>query len=180
MRDAALMTADNLLGLKLPDKRAELIRGWLSVREPGGARHGAVAMRLAYLIMAHVEANALGRVYAAETGFKIESDPDTVRAPDVAFIAKERVPEVEPPGYSTCVPDLVVEVLGRDDHAADMLAKVAQWLKAGVRLVWVVDSEKPQARIYRAGASELLLGISDALDGEDVLPGFRCPLAGLY
>src|SRR5437870_9516115 len=94
MGESSLMTAEDLLRLNLPDKRSELIRGRLVVRDPGGARHGAVANRIAYRITAHVEAHALGRVYAAETGFKIESDPDTVRAPDVAFIARHRLPEV--------------------------------------------------------------------------------------
>ncbi len=180
MSEAKLMTADELLRLKLPDKRTELVRGRLLVRDPGGARHGAVAMQLGYRIMAHVEAHDLGRVYAAETGFKIESNPDTVRAPDVAFIARDRLPEVEPRGYPSWVPDLAVEVLAHDDHPADTLEKVAQWLRAGVRLVWVVDSERRTARVYRADGSESLLGADDGLDGEDVLPGFRCPLADLW
>ena len=180
MGDTTLMTADELLRLNLPDKRTELIRGRLVVRDPGGARHGAVAMRLGYRIMAHVEAHDLGRVYAAETGFKIESDPDTVRAPDVAFIAKDRVPQVEPRGYPGWAPDLAVEVLAHDDHPAETLEKVAQWLQAGVRLVWVVDSEKRTGRVYRADGSEALLGPNDALDGEDVLPGFHCSLVNLW
>ncbi len=180
MGDTTLMTADELLRLDLPDKRTELIRGRLVVRDPGGARHGAVAMTLGYRIMAHVEAHDLGRVYAAETGFKIESDPDTVRAPDVAFIAQDRVPEVEPRGYPGWAPDLAVEVLAHDDHPAETLEKVAQWLKAGVRLVWVVDSERRTARVYRADGSEALLDANATLDGEDVLPGFRCPLVDLW
>jgi Uma2 family endonuclease len=180
MSEARLMTADELLLIRLPDKRTELVRGRLLVREPGGARHGAVAMRLGYRIMAHAEAHDLGRVYAAETGFKLESNPDTVRAPDVAFITRDRLPEVEPQGYPSRVPDLAVEVLAHDDHPADTLEKVAQWLRAGVRLVWVVDSDKRTARVYRADGSESLLGPDGALDGEDVLPGFRCPLADLW
>ncbi len=180
MSETKLMTAYQLLRLKLPDKRTELVRGRLLVRDPGGARHGAVAMRLGYRIMAHVEAHDLGRVYAAETGFKIESNPDTVRAPDVAVIARDRLPEVEPRGYPSWVPDLAVEVLAYDDHPADTLEKVAQWLRAGVRLVWVVDSERRNARVYRADGSESLLGADDALEGEDLLPGFRCPLAELW
>jgi Uma2 family endonuclease len=180
MSERALMTAEELLRLRLPDKRTELIRGRLVVRDPGGARHGAVAMRLGYRIMVHAEAHNLGRVYAAETGFKIESDPDTVRAPDVAFISRSRLPEVEPRGYPGWAPDLAVEVLAHDDHPAETLEKVAQWLKAGVRLVWVVDSEKQPARVYRADGSESLLGPNDALHGGDVLPGFRCPLADLW
>lgn len=181
MSESTLMTADELLRLRLPgDKRTELIRGRLVVRDPGGARHGAVANRLAYRITAHVEARHLGRVYAAETGFKIESDPDTVRAPDVAFIAKSRVPEVEPLGYPSWSPDLAVEVLGHDDHPAKTLEKVAQWLGAGVRLVWVVDSDRRVARVYRADGTEALLTGADALDGEDVLSDFRCALADLW
>src|SRR5574341_622640 len=123
MNDYATLTAEQLLRINLPDKRTELIRGRLVVREPAGARHGSVAMRLGYLIATHVEAHDLGRVYAAETGFKIESKPDTVRAPDVAFVSKHRVPEREPRGYPGWAPDLVVEVLAHDDHPADTLEK---------------------------------------------------------
>lgn len=179
MNETTLMTADDLLRLNLPDKRTELVRGRLVVRDPAGARHGAIAMRLGYRIAAHVEAHDLGRVYAAETGFKIESEPDTVRAPDVAFIAKDRLPECEPRGYPSWAPDLAAEVLGHDDHAAATLEKVAQWLKAGVRLVWVVDSERRTARVYRADGTESLLDAGGSLDGEEVLPGFRCRLADL-
>ena len=175
-----LMTAEELLWLNLPDNRSELIRGRLVVREPGGGRHGAVAMRVAYRLMAYAEAHDLGRVYAAETGFKIESDPDTVRAPDVAFIRKARLPDVEPLGYPAGAPDLAVEVVAHEDHPADTLAKVAQWLQAGVRLVWVVDVERRSARVYRADGTESLLGSGDALEGEEVAPGFRCELAGLW
>lgn len=180
MPEAKLMTAEELLRLRLPGKRTELVRGRLVVREPGGRHHGAVANELAYRITAFVKAGDLGRVYAAETGFQIESEPDTVRAPDVAFLAKTRLPDVEPRGYSGWAPDLAVEVLAHDDHPAKTLEKVAQWLMAGVRLVWVVDSEKRTARVYRADGSETLLGPDDALGGEDILPGFRCTLADLW
>jgi len=180
MSEPQLMSADELLQLNLPNKRTELIRGRLVVRDPGGARHGAVANRIGYRITAHVEAHGLGRVYAAETGFKIESAPDTVRAPDVAFIAKHRLPGAEPLGYPPWSPDLAVEVLAHDDHPAETLEKVAQWLKAGVQLVWLVDCEKWTGLVYRADGSVALLEPNDALDGEDVLPGFRCPLADLW
>src|SRR2546430_7746479 len=179
MGETSLMTAEELLRLNLPDKRTELIRGRLVVRDPGGARHGAVAMQLGYRIMAHAEAHDLGRIYAAETGFKLESDPDTVRAPDVAFIAKHRVPEIEPRGYPGWAPDLAVEVLAHDDHPAETLEKIAQWLKAGGRLGWVGDSEKRTARVYQAHGDEGTLGDDQKLNGEDWLPDFGCQLAGL-
>lgn len=171
-----LLTADQLLRLNIQDKRVELIRGRLVVREPAGPRHGQVAMESAHRIKAYVDAHDLGRVYAAETGFKLETDPDTVRAPDVAFIIKDRLPEVEPYGYPPWMPDLAVEVLARDEHPAYTLEKVAAWLRAGVRLVWIVDCEKRVGRVYRADGSESLLGVDDAFDGEEVLPGFSCTL----
>jgi len=171
-----LMTADDLLHVHLPDKRTELIRGRLVVREPGGGRHGHVAMRIALRIGAFVESHDLGRTYAAETGFQIEAGPDTVRAPDVAFVTRARVPAVEPAGYPRWAPDLSVEVVAHDDHPPETLAKVAQWLGAGVRLVWVVDCERRIARVYRADGTERLLVEGDALNGEDLLPGFSCRL----
>ena len=180
MNDTALLTAEDLLTLSRPNKRTELIRGRLAVRDPAGARHGSVAMRIGYRITAHVEAHELGRVYAAGTGFKIGSNPDTVRAPDVAFVTKSRLPAVEPLGYPESAPDLAVEVLSHDDHPADTLEKVAHWLKAGVKLVWLLNTLRRNGRVYRAGGGETLLDTADVLDGEDVLPGFRCRLEDLW
>jgi Uma2 family endonuclease len=180
MSSAKLMTADELLREQPPHKRSELIRGRLVVREPAGGRHGRVAMRAARHLANYVDERDLGCVYAAETGFKIESDPDTVRAPDVAFIVKARVPEEEPKGYPAYAPDLVVEVLGADDRPGDALAKVGEWLNAGVRLVWVVDPGKRIARVYRADGGESQLRGGDSLDGEDVVPGFSLPLEQLW
>jgi len=173
------MTAEELLYLSLPDKRTELVRGRLIVREPAGSRHGAVANLLAYRLTAHVETARAGRVYAAETGFTIARDPDTVRAPDVAFVAAARLPATEPAGFFDGAPDLAVEVLSADDRPAEVLRKVADWLTAGALLVWVVDTERSTARVYRADGSETLLDRDAALSGEDVLPGFTCPLREL-
>jgi Uma2 family endonuclease len=180
MSGAELMTAEELLRDQPPHKRSELIRGRLVVREPAGGRHGAVTMRVTLPLANHVKEHDLGRVYAAETGFKLESDPDTVRAPDVAFITKERLPETEPKGYPAYAPDLVVEVLGSDDRPGAVLAKVGAWLDAGVRLVWVVDPAKRSGRVYRADGSESQLWGGDSLSGEDVVPGFAFPLEGLW
>ena len=177
MTPAAMMTADELLHLNLPDKRTELVRGVLVVREPAGYRHGEVAANIAFVVEAFVRPRALGRVLAAETGFKLESNPDTVRAPDVAFIRADRVPVPPPRGFPPIAPDLAVEVLAPDDRPGEVLAKVGDWLDAGSQLIWVVDPIRRLARVYRADGSESLLAESEALDGEDVLPGFSCPLA---
>lgn len=180
MNDAKLMTAEELLREQPPHKRSELVRGRLVVREPAGGRHGRVTTRVTVPLANFVEEHDLGQVYAAETGFKIESDPDTVRAPDVAFIVKARVPEEEPKGYPASAPDLVVEVLGADDRPGEVLAKVGEWLNAGVRLVWVVDPGKRVARVYRADGDESQLQGGESLDGEDVVPGFSLPLEQLW
>lgn len=174
MATADLLTADELLALNIQDKRTELVRGRLVVREPAGFRHGVIAMELARRLADFVKTHSLGVVVAAETGFKLFSNPDTVRAPDVGFIRADRVPHPLPRGYADIAPDLAVEVLSPDARAGEVLAKVSDWLTAGCRLVWVVDPDRRIARVYRADGSESFVSDDAALDGEDVLPGFTC------
>ena len=168
------VTAAELERISLPGKITELVRGRLVVREPPGTRHGAIAANLAYYLGDHVRRHGLGTVFAQDTGFKITSDPDTVRAPDVAFVARERADRIPGRGYAELAPDLLAEVISPDDRPAEVLAKVADFLAAGARLVWVIDPERMEARVYRQDGSLAVLGEDDALDGEDVLPGFRC------
>jgi len=173
----ALMTAEELLHVHLPNQRSELVRGVLRVREPAGSMHGRVAMNLGGELRAHAKAKDAGTVFAAETGFKLFTDPDTVRAPDVAFVAKGREPPPGATGFANLAPDLAVEVLAPGDRPGEILAKVADWLSAGTRLVWVVDPLRQVARVYRQDGSETIVTAEAALEGEDVLPGFECPLA---
>ncbi len=170
------MTADELLSVRIPEKRIELVKGVLVVREPAGGRHGRVTTE--YLAN-HVHAHQSGAVYAAETGFTLARHPDTVRAPDIAFVRRERLPDPEPTGFPDLAPDLVVEVLSPGDRPGEVLAKVADWLTAGTRLVWTVDPERRLARVYRHDGSETIVTAEGALDGEDVLPGFSCSLASI-
>jgi Uma2 family endonuclease len=132
-----LITAEELLGLYLPGKSAELVRGHLVVREPPSPRHGAVAARLAYLLSDHVQRHRLGTV-VVDAGFRIESDPDTVRAPDVAFIDRSRASQLPAAGYAPFAPDFAIEVVSPGDRAGELLAKVGQWLDAGTTLVWLI------------------------------------------
>lgn len=173
------MTADELLRASFPNRRTELIRGVLVVREPAGGRHGRVAAELARLIGTHVHDNDLGVVYGAETGFTIAREPDTVRAPDVAFVRRDRVPAADPVGFLPIAPDLAVEVLSPSDRPGETLAKVGDWLEAGTPLIWVIDPERRQSRIYRADGTDSLLGERDQLSGEDVLPGFVLSLGAI-
>ena len=176
---ATLMTAEDLMANPVPNKCTELVAGHMLVREPPGYRHGYVASQFLLAIGIHVRTNKLGHVLAAETGFTLFRNPDTVRAPDVAFIRSERIPSPLPRGYAEFAPDLAVEVLSPSDRAGKVLAKVGDWIDAGARLVWIVDPERRVARVYRADGTQLTLTASDTLDGEDVLPGFSALLSEL-
>jgi Uma2 family endonuclease len=171
------MTAEELLRASHPGKRTELVRGILVVSEPPGTWHGIVAARVAIRIGQHAMATHAGEVAGQDTGFRIESDPDTVRAPDVAFVSNERLSGVSQHGYAAIAPDLAVEVVSPGDRPADVLAKVSDWLRAGARLVWVIDPDRRVARVHRADGTIEVVGDDGALNGENVLPGFSCALA---
>ena len=172
------MTAEELLHTSIPNKRTELVRGRLVVREPAGYRHGAVAMNLAIRLGQHVERTGTGQLLAAETGFTLSRNPDTVRAPDIAYVRRDRIPN-DATAFPQLAPDLVVEVLSPDDRPGETLAKIGDWLEAGVQIVWVIDPERRLARVYRADGTESVLRDTDELTGEDVLPGFRCVLGSI-
>jgi Uma2 family endonuclease len=167
---AQLMTAEDLMANPVPNMCTELVAGHLIVREPPGYRHGYVAAQLLLAIGSHVAANRIGRVLAAETGFTLFRKPDTVRAPDVAFISTERLPDRLLHGYPEFAPDLAVEVLSPSDRRGRVLAKIGDWLDAGARLVWIIDPERRHARVYRADGTEAFVDADGMLDGEDVLP----------
>ena len=175
-----LLTAADVERISIPGKVAELVRGRLVVREPPGTWHGAIAANLTCLIGDFVRPHGLGTVFAQDTGFKIAADPDTVRAPDVAYVARERSGLIRKRGYAELAPDLLAEILSPDDRPAAVLAKVADWLAAGTRLVWVVDPERGEVRVYRQDGSLAVLREDDSLEGEDVLPGFVCPLRQIF
>ena len=174
------MTADELLTLELPNKSTELVRGQLIVREPPGTYHGRVQGILHILVGSYVLAHQLGAVFGQDTGFKIASDPDTVRAPDLAFVRRDRVSQVGLRGYSALAPDFVAEILSHDDRPGEVIGKVGEWLEAGVALVWVIDPERKTAHVYRADGSVSTVAADADLDGETVLPGFSCRLAELF
>src|SRR5256885_1530040 len=175
----SLMTAEALLRTSVPNKRTELVRGHLVVREPAGWRHGEVTMNLAARLARHVDLTGAGKIVAAETGFTLFRRPDTVRAPDIAFVTRERLPDSSTPGFPELAPDLVVEVLSPDDRPGETLAKVGDWLEGAARLVWVIDPERRVARVYRQDGTETHLAESGMLAGEALLPGFSCSLPSI-
>lgn len=172
-----LINAEALHQADVPGKATELVRGRLIVREPPGTRHGSVAGRLNYLLADHVYRHDLGVVCGQDTGFKIESNPDTVRASDVAVVCGPRVSQIPTRGYASFAPDLAAEIVSPDDRPGEVLAKVGQWLDAGTSVVWVIDPSRGEAHVYRDDGGLAIVPMDGALDGAPVLPGFTCGLA---
>jgi Uma2 family endonuclease len=175
-----LMTAEELLAMPDDGMRHELVRGEIRGMAPAGGEHGDVAGTAHGNVYLYVRSHRLGRVFTAETGFLLRRDPDTVRAPDVAFIRTERIPpEGIPKGYIPVAPDLVVEVVSPGDTAAEVQEKVEEWLAFGVRAVWVVYPSGPRLQLHLPDRSSRLLGPEDEVDGGEALPGFRMRLRDL-
>lgn len=134
-------------------------------------------MRIAHLLHAHVERHQLGTVLV-EAGYVLARNPDTVRGPDVSFVSSRSIPPHQiPDRFIVGAPDLAVEVLSPDDRPGDVAAKVADYFAAGTRLVWIVDPRAQRIRVRYADGGERVLGIENVLDGEQVVPGFRCGVA---
>lgn len=166
-------TAQDLL--RMPDDgfRYELVRGELTKMSPAGNKHGRFAASITGSLVPHVKADKLGAVYAAETGFWLESEPDTVRAPDVAFVSQKRIDEVgDVDGFWPGAPDLVVEVISLSDTYTEVEEKVFEWLGAGARMVVVVNPRKRAVTVYRSLTEIKVLTEDDRLDGGEVVPGW--------
>jgi Uma2 family endonuclease len=175
------MTAEELLELPGDDYKYELVEGELIRMAPTGGEHGVLTMTLGFLLYEYVRAQDLGIVCGAETGFTLRRTPDTVRAPDVAFIAKERIPTAGvPKTYWPFAPDLAVEVISPSDRFDEVQTKVAEYLTAGTRLVWVVNPSTRTVFVYHSAREVQLVGPEDELSGEDVIPGFRCPVKRVF
>jgi Uma2 family endonuclease len=175
------MTADELLKLPRGKFRYELVKGELVTMSPAGSEHGAVIMNLAVPLGQYIKANKLGIAFGAETGFKLATDPDTVRAPDISFVRSERIPDTGIPiSYWPGAPDLAVEVLSPGDTIAEVEEKIAEWLDAGASAVWVVSPKLRTITLYRSATDVVTLTEKDELSGQDVVPGFRCQVAEIF
>jgi Uma2 family endonuclease len=159
----------------------ELVRGELvPVMTPAGEQHGTLAAFLTAELWAFVRAHDVGRVYV-EVGYKLFSDPDTVRGPDISFVSRERRTTARPRrGFIHGTPDLAIEIASSDRPVKQLAAKAAEYLAAGTRLVWVIDPERRVARVYRPDRPVETLSQEAALHGAEVLPGFSLPLSHLF
>ena len=151
------------------------------VREPlPGESHGGVAAVVVGLLFPFVRDHRLGRVFG-ETGYVLASDPDTVRGPDASFVSADRLATAERRGpFLVGAPDLAVEVVSPNDSRREVAEKVAEYLAAGARAVWVIDPRLQTVTVHVGGREPATLGRNDVLDGDPYLPRLRLPVADIF
>ena len=176
---AHLLTAEEAFWLN-PSERWELVEGRIVEMSPVKKRHGRILARLAHRFEEHVERNRLGEVYVGDVGFILRRNPDTVRAPDLAFIRKERLPALEEEeGFSAVVPDLAVEIPSPSDRWTEVEAKIAEYFAAGVKAIWIVDPSRDEVRSFHPGKAVRTLAKADTLEEPELVPGLKLSLADL-
>jgi Uma2 family endonuclease len=181
MSTTTRVTAEQLLRMPDDGYRYELVAGELRKMTPASWRHGAIAGHLHVLLGAHVSERNLGRVLGADPGFLLARDPDTVRAPDIAFLGTERLQGEKPEeAFWPGAPDLAVEVLSPGDTTGEVDEKVGAWLDAGASMVWVVNPKWRTVTVYRSATEIKTLTENDELNGEDVVPGFHCRVGDIF
>lgn len=181
LADTKLLTAQEFLERAPQDKRSELVRGEMLVMAPAGFEHGDVAGNIFAALHNHVRKFKLGKVFAAETGFILAHDPDTVRAPDAAFVTNERIKaQKRRRGFFDGAPDLAVEVASPSESSEDIQDKVIDYLEAGTRMIIYLHPRSKTLTVYRSLNDIHLLTLNDTFDGGDVLPGFRLSLQEIF
>ena len=179
-----IFTADDLLFLSsavVDGRRYELIEGRLYEMPPIGAPHGEITANICSLLRAHVKQHELGRIFVGDPGFILQRDPDTVRAPDVAFVSYRRLPHGDlPEGFLQLAPDLAVEVVSPSNRPREILEKADAWLQAGVQVLWVVYPRTRSIDVHRPRHDVLTLSSDEMLEGSPALPGFSCQVGELF
>jgi Uma2 family endonuclease len=173
----AITTAEELLRAQ-DIGRCELVRGELVMMVPPGFEHGRIGNRIGLRLGSFVESRGLG-VVLSEIGFVLSRKPDTVRAPDVAFVRSGRVAGPNP-GYVEGAPDLAVEILSPDDRPGYVRDKVAEWLEAGAGAVWVVDPRDRTVTVHRTRRKAVALGEADVLRGDGALRDLELPVREIF
>lgn len=176
-----LITAEELYMMPTDNLRAELIKGELIKMSPAGHKHGRIVVNLTAPLAQYVKTHKLGFVYGAETGFKLATNPDTVRAPDIAFVRQQQIDRIgEPEGFWPEAPDLAVEVNSPGDTVSEVENKVQEYLQAGTRLIWVVSPRLRIVTVYRSLTDIITLTEKDMLDGGDAISGFQFGVSEIF
>ena len=175
-----LITADELLAMPRDGNRYELVRGVLIKKMPTGDPHGMVVVLTAHYMTQYALSSGHGQTRSGETGYILDRDPDTVRAPDVAWYSPDNIPPPGTRGFPDVVPDLVVEVKSPSNSNSEMAAKSRMWLWRkdgpgyGAKMALVLDPQTETVIKYKPDSTPTILTTDDVLDGDDVLPGFSC------
>ena len=173
-----LLTADQLRHLT-GNTHYKLVDGHLQKTTSTGCHHGAIANAIAFFLTSHVRDRRLGTVIAAETGFILQRDSDTVRVPDVAFISSQRLAK-SLEGFFPGPPDLAVKIVSPTDRLQAVHAKPEAWLKAGAGMLWVIRPKTRSVSLHRGQVAAATLRDGDELDGAGVVPGFRCAVSDVF
>jgi Uma2 family endonuclease len=161
--------------------RYELYRGRLVILPPATAEHGAVVPAITLEIMRHGEHRGLGKVRCGGVGVILGRDPDTLVGADVLFVANDQLPiRTSDEDYLETIPALIAEVRERTDRPAEVADKVAKYLAAGVRLVWVLDPQTQAVTAHRPGQPPQVFSAGETLTADDVIPGFAAAVADLF
>jgi Uma2 family endonuclease len=175
-----LVTAEELPAIvPRDDYRYELVAGRVIRMSPPGWQHGVIVGRLLLLLGAHLQGRNTG-VAVPEVGFKLRTNPDTVRGPDVAFVRYERLPTEKLRGYWSGAPDLAIEVLSPNDTSRDIDAKVSDYLSAGASEVVVIDPEAETVTRHRPGQQLQVMRPGGELGLDPIVPGFRCAVGDIF
>ncbi len=174
------MTAEALWQLTESNTKYELIRGELIEMTLPGGKHGNIALEIGWLLRSFVQTQKLGKIMV-ETGFRLTTDPDTVRAPDVSFLLAKKIPsDGLPDGFISGAPDLAVEIVSPNDTASDIQDKVQDYLAYGTQVVWVVYPQQRLVIVHHPDGMARILREAESLDGEPVLPGFSCKIEEIF
>ena len=181
MGTKTLLTGEDLWKIVADGSRYELSRGELVPMTPVGIRHAAIVSNINRLLGNFAKETGLG-ITGPEGGFYLRRNPDTLRAPDVAFISKERLAKAGgiPEKFANFPPDLAVEVLSPEDTVSEIQKKVGEYLEGGVPLVWIVDPANKTVTVYRSLQDIRVVTVSEELDAAPVLPGFRTKVAEIF
>lgn len=176
-----LLTSADLERMGDAAERYELIAGVLRATEPMGGRHGEIQFELHGPLYISLRERRIGRVYTEGTHFLVPRDPDVVSMPDIAFVRAERLPpDGARDGMMPLAPDLVIEVFTPSNRVTEMAEKIGLYQQAGVPLIWLVRPRNRSVEVYVLGPEPRVLDAFDSLDGGDVLPGFRLPVAEIF
>jgi Uma2 family endonuclease len=162
------------------DRLFELVRGRIVEMPLRGELHGFVCAKASHLLATHVWQHRQGYACSNNTGVIVSRNPDTVRRPDVIYFADKTTLDETRRAFAAQAPALAVEVLSPEDSVGQVLGRVADLLRAGTQLVWVVEPEDQCVYVYSFAGPFFMLAREEELTGGDALPDFRCKVADLF